>query len=258
MDKKGANKIIRQRTKPSIFDFCYIATRAHLRAFLKFKDHLKELNKPIRVLDLGCGQKPFETILSEVKIEKYVGVDFDSKRSKPDIVAPVDDLPIKDSSFDAIISSEVFEHTPDLKKAIKELRRVAKNGAIVYISTPFMFGEHGAPYDFQRITKYKYFELFKNDEILLVKETNSSLATLFFLSNVCWELITVLRMIPIVTPLFYFLNNCGALLFEALIHLAGFFGEKVFYKKKDWFRELFNGYFYTMPGGYDVIVKIEK
>lgn len=259
MNKKNAEKIIRQRIRPHIFDFCYITTRAHLKAFIKFQELLKGKPNPIKVLDLGCGQKPFENILKgTVEVEKYIGVDFDSGRSKPDIIGPIDDLPLKNNLFDAIIATEVLEHTLQLEKAIDEMRRVAKNGAFVYISTPFMFGEHGTPYDFQRITRYKYFDLFKNDEIIFLKETNNNLSTLFFLSNVTWEIITVLKMIPILTPLVYFLNNTIALLCETMVSFFGASGKRLFSKKKEWFDKLFQIYFYTMPGGYDLIVQIKK
>lgn len=255
MNKKDAARIIRQRTHPSLFDFCYLTTRSHLKTFWMFKDHLAKHGKPVKILDLGCGQKPFQSLLKGLEVEHYVGVDFDSGRSVPDIVGPIDELPISDNSFDAIIATEVFEHTLNLEKAVTEMRRVAKDGALAYISTPFMFSEHGAPYDFQRITRYKYFELFKNDEILMLKETNTSLATLFFLSNVCWEN-TILKRIPLVTPLFYALNNVFGLGCEIVIEILSALGERVFHKKREWFRQLMQNQFYTMPGGYNLIVKM--
>lgn len=257
MDKKNANKIIRQRTHPSIFDFCYATTRTHFKAFLKFRKELEKKKQSLSILDLGCGYKPFKSLLSDLDIEKYIGVDFDKNRSSADIEAGVEKLPLSDNSFDAIIASEVFEHTLKLEQAIDELRRVAKNGALAYISTPFMFGEHGVPYDFQRITRYKYFELFKNDDILLIKETNNNLSTLFFLTNVCWEL-TFLKRIPILTHIFYLSNNICVLFCEIVVGLIDFFGQRIFSEKKKWFKEIFNNYFYTMTGGYDVIVRIKK
>lgn len=259
MTKKEAAKIVRQRIKPNIFDFCFITTRSHLKAFRNFRHRLKsDFERPLTLLDLGCGYKPFKGLLTNVAIQKYTGVDFDTTRSAADIVAPVDDLPLDDHSFDAIIASEVFEHTLNLDKAINELRRVAKNGALVYISTPFMFPEHGTPFDFQRMTRYKYQDLFRHDEILSITPTNSSLATPFLLFNVCWENITLLKMIPVLAQLVYLWNNLWALLAEGLVRIAGAFGTVVFWKKKDWFQKIFKIYFSTMPGGYDVIVRINK
>lgn len=259
MDQRNAERTVRRRIHPFLFDFSYLTTRAHLRVVLQFKKLLKELEQEgVRLLDLGCGQKPFESLLKDVPIEQHLGVDFDSRRSKPDVVAGVDDLPLDDDSFDAVIASEVFEHTLNLEKAIDELRRVAKNGALVYISTPFFFGEHGVPYDFQRITKYKYRELFKNDEILLIKETNSNLSTPLFVANLCLESLSVLQFIPFFRAFIYAINNFLALGAEAAVFIFGFLGRKFFRKRKQWFEIIFNSYFYTMPGGYDVLVRIKK
>lgn len=258
MQPQEAQRIVRQRTRPSILDFCYITTRAHLKAFFTFRTILKKSQQSFDLIDIGCGQKPFAELLRSVSIRKYTGVDFDTNRSKADVVAPADDLPFGDSTFDAVIASEVYEHTPHLDKAIAEMRRVVKNGAYVYISTPFMFPEHGTPYDFQRITQYKYRDLFKHDEILLIQPTNRSLATPFLLFNVCWENITIFKMIPILTQLVYLWNNLWALLVEAIVYMARFAGSLVFWKRKEWFEKLFKIYFSSMPGGYDVIVRIKK
>jgi len=258
MTNKDATKIVRQRINPSIFDFCFLTTRSHFKAFLRFKQLLKDQNVPRKFLDLGCGYKPFQQLLGGVNIEKYTGVDFDRNRSAADVEASIDQLPFEDNSFEAIIASEVLEHAPQLEKAVSELRRVAKNGALVYISTPFIFGEHGTPYDFQRITRYKYFDLFKNDEIMFLQETNRSLATSFFIWNVVLENIAIFRIIPLVPHLIYCVNNILALLAEMVVDIAEWVGRRVFSKRQTWFENLWKSYFYTMPGGYSLIVKIEK
>lgn len=258
MTEKEAARITRQRIQPRITDFCFLTTRAHLKAFRSFVSLLRREKQPVRVLDLGCGQKPFERALRGVDVEKYIGVDFDTARSKADIVASVDNLPLEESTFDAIIATEVLEHTPKLEKAVDEMRRVAKNGSLIYVSTPFMFPEHGTPYDFQRITRYKYQDLFRHDEILLLHETNTSFATPFFLFNVSMENIAILRVIPILPSLLYLWNNAWALLADLLVHTLGVVGKVLFRNRKGWFQEVFSIYFSTMPGGYDLIVRIKK
>lgn len=258
MNQKDAATIIRQRIKPRLFDFSYLATRAHLKAFLTFKKLLKARGESVKILDVGCGYKPFKTLFKDVDIVEYVGVDFDTTRSAADVVASVDNLPFPDHTFDAILATEVLEHTLHLEKGVRELRRVSKKGALLYISTPFVFGEHGTPYDFQRITRYKYFDLFKEDELTLLRGTNSNLATPFFVLNVCLETISILKKIPLLLPLIYFFNNVGALLLEAGLHVLRRSFEISFPKRRDWIQKLFSAYFYTMPGGYDVIVTIKK
>lgn len=258
MNKKDARKIIRQRIAPSIFDFCYITTKAHLKSFCKFKALLEEKHEPLNIIDVGCGYKPFQKLLKNEHVEKYVGIDFDINRSAADLVGSVENIPLENNLFNAVIASEVLEHTLNLERATSEIRRVAKNGALVYISTPFLLGEHGAPYDFHRITRYRYFELFKNDEILFLKETNASLATPSFVSNVMLENISIFKIIPILPQIFYFFNNILALLGEFLVWFIKFFGNIFLGKRKKWFEKIIKMYFYTMPGGFDVIVKIKK
>jgi SAM-dependent methyltransferase len=50
--------------------------------------------------------------------------------------ADVCDLPLGDSSVDAIVSSNLLEHVPDDRQALVEMRRVARPGAHVVIVVP--------------------------------------------------------------------------------------------------------------------------
>jgi ubiquinone/menaquinone biosynthesis C-methylase UbiE len=53
------------------------------------------------------------------------------------VVGDVLDLPFRDHSMDAIISSEVMEHVADLPTYLVELIRVTKPGGRIIISTPY-------------------------------------------------------------------------------------------------------------------------
>lgn len=46
-------------------------------------------------------------------------------------------LSFTDNSFDIIVSNDVFEHIPDIKKALKEAYRVLKNNGKLLVSIPF-------------------------------------------------------------------------------------------------------------------------
>jgi len=258
MNKKDAEKIVRRRTAPSLFDYCYITTRGHLKSFLVFKQLIKKEHAPLAFLDLGCGYKPFKKILKDINIEKYVGVDFDRNRSAADVESSIDILPFTTDSFDAIIASEVLEHVPHPEDAVKEMRRVAKNGTLVYISTPFVLGEHGTPYDFQRITRFWYREFFREDEILLLRGTNSNLAIPFFVSNVILENIAILKIIPLLPQLWYFINNVMAIFAEVTVRFINIVASIIFMRSRAKVAEIMSIYFYTMPAGLDVIVKIKK
>jgi 2-polyprenyl-3-methyl-5-hydroxy-6-metoxy-1,4-benzoquinol methylase len=46
-----------------------------------------------------------------------------------------------------------LEHAENYKQLINNMSRVLKPGGILLVSTPFMWAEHGLPYDFRRLTE---------------------------------------------------------------------------------------------------------
>jgi SAM-dependent methyltransferase len=45
-------------------------------------------------------------------------------------------LPFADESFDLVVSCETIEHVPDVRKALREMWRVARPGAKLFLTTP--------------------------------------------------------------------------------------------------------------------------
>jgi SAM-dependent methyltransferase len=110
-----------------------------------------------RVLDFGCGSKPYEPLF--VNCENYVGVDIaksghNHNDSKVDVFWDGKTLPFDDNFFDACVSFEVFEHVFNPEAVLEELKRVLKPGGSLVITTPFAYGEHEVPFDFARYTSY--------------------------------------------------------------------------------------------------------
>lgn len=160
-----------------------------------------------RVLDAGCGFKPWLEFFP--KDCKYVGVDYSVEWSAPDALASVDFLPFADNSFDAIICSEVLEHTRYPEICIGELKRICKPDGIIYISTPFCFPEHGVPHDFQRLTQYFYRDVFKKDEILALRQTSSTLGSAFTCFNFFFECTPLQKLWGIRHLVYVFFNLLG-------------------------------------------------
>jgi ubiquinone/menaquinone biosynthesis C-methylase UbiE len=94
-----------------------------------------------RVLDVGCGTGALlrhVRMASPAPITRMVGVD---------IIAPekplghgmqfvsgwVEDLPFADQSFDTVICTHVIEHILNYRRAIEELRRVARRRLIIVV-----------------------------------------------------------------------------------------------------------------------------
>jgi SAM-dependent methyltransferase len=102
-----------------------------------------------RLLDVGCGQRPYEKTFFAGATE-YIGCDYLSERSRPDVVCSATDLTFPDNSFDTVVSTEVLEHVPEPQRAMNEMRRVLKPGGHLILSTPMYWPRHEVPYDFFR------------------------------------------------------------------------------------------------------------
>jgi SAM-dependent methyltransferase len=123
-----------------------------------------------QTLDVGCGRRPYEKTFF-AGASKYVGTDYLSDRSRPDVVASALAIPFEDNSFDTVVSTEVLEHVPDPLRALSEMRRVLKPGGFLVLSTPMYWPRHEVPYDYFR---YPY------DGLLhLIKESGLELEKLY-------------------------------------------------------------------------------
>lgn len=209
----------------------------------KFVKLVNKAGKNALVLDLGCGDKPFKPLFPNSQL---VGVDI-SLNSMADVIADNHYLPFKDNCFDAVIASEVLEHSENEYQFIKELRRVAKNKALVFVSLPFIFPLHGVPNDFQRLTKYKLKLLFEKDKIIYFEENGSLFASIFIFSNLFFR--TLFGSLKVIFPI-YLVNN-----------LLGSATEKIsllYRNKKGFIGEYWEYALTALPMGYSLIVKIKK
>ncbi len=86
-----------------------------------------------RILDIGCG--PFYT---SKFFNNIIGIDpsinlLKLSKSKNIICARAEALPFKDKSFNKIISITSIQNFSNIKKSIKEMKRVSKNNIIITI-----------------------------------------------------------------------------------------------------------------------------
>lgn len=124
------------------------------------KNKLENLPDDIRLLDAGAGELKYKKYCKHLN---YVSQDFgeydgsgDDKglqtgewdAKNVDIISDIVDVPEKDSSFDAILCSEVFEHLPNPIKALDEFSRLLKPGGHLIITAPFCSLTHFAPFHF--------------------------------------------------------------------------------------------------------------
>ena len=74
---------------------------------------------------------------------KYLTCDI-NPNYKPDIISDICNLDqIDDNAFDGVICAAVLEHVYNPIKAIEELKRIYKQGGLMFIYIPWLFNYHG-------------------------------------------------------------------------------------------------------------------
>lgn len=121
-----------------------------------------------RVLDVGCGRRPYEKSHFSGATE-YIGTDYLSDRSHPDIVASAISLPFKAGVFDTVVSTEVLEHVPDPLSALKEMRRVMHPRGHLVLSAPYYWPRHEVPYDFFRYPYDGFLSLLERADLKVIR-----------------------------------------------------------------------------------------
>ena len=123
-------------------------------------------------LDIGCSNSPYIKYFPN-----RIGLDIQAGQSV-DVIADVHKLPFEDEKFDNILCTEVLEHLHSPHLAISEMKRVLKPGGKLILSTRFIFPLHDVPNDYYRYTKYGLRYLFKEWQIIELKEETNTLTTL--------------------------------------------------------------------------------
>ncbi len=114
-----------------------------------------------KLLDVGCGEKPYEAIFLPF-VTSYIGVEHEatfghttaSTRSKPDVLYDGKRLPFDDESFDTVLNVQVLEHTSRPQELLEEMARVLKQDGTLILNAPFCFRLHEEPHDFFRYTPH--------------------------------------------------------------------------------------------------------
>ena len=155
-------------------------SRKRLNNFIK-KDinNFKKVKEP-KILFVGSGGELQDYVRN---FSSYLySIDIDPSR-KPDQIIDLTDPNFCQNyhgdKVNLVCIFEVLEHTKDPSLAIKNIYNLIEKGAVVLLSTPFIFNIHDEPNDFYRFTKYGLKEIFKEFSEVEIKEKNGWLESIF-------------------------------------------------------------------------------
>lgn len=116
--------------------------------------NIKELSYNLtgKLMDYGCGSKPYERLFS---VTNYIGIDminsaYEKQSDKIDYFLKEGKIPFDNNHFDSVLCTEVLEHVFNIDETLTEINRVLKPGGKILITIPFIWEEHEMPYDFAR------------------------------------------------------------------------------------------------------------
>jgi ubiquinone/menaquinone biosynthesis C-methylase UbiE len=127
-----------------------------------------------RLVDIGCGTKPYKTLLASY-VTEHIGVDHQESLhdlSNADLLGTAYKIPVSDSSFDSALCTAVLEHLEEPEQALRECYRVLKLGGIAIYSVPFIWHLHEEPRDFYRFSKYGLKYLFEKTGFEIIEPKN--------------------------------------------------------------------------------------
>lgn len=153
---------------------------------------LADLPPGARILDVGAGESPYRELFDGFT---YLTNDWAGTTHQPDVpvdvVAPAHDLPLDDDSLDAVVCTQVLEHTPEPWAVLEEFARVIRPGGKVVVTAPLTWYLHELPHDYYRFTAYGLAHLlsragFVEVEVRPMNDSASTLAEL--LRQLRWNL----------------------------------------------------------------------
>lgn len=109
-------------------------------------------------LNLGCGTRPREGYVN-LDSFKFEGVN---------VIHDLDKYPwpFKGNAFDEVYSAHVLEHLADLVRAMEEIWRISKLGAVIKIEVPYYTGSNSfSDPTHKRFFTYKTFDFFEKDKM---------------------------------------------------------------------------------------------
>ena len=191
-----------------------------------------------RLLDIGCGSKPYKSMCTNV--DEYLGIEIDDEypleKTQADYLYDGKVMPLDNNSFDCALSSEVLEHVFDPDVFLREANRVLKIDGLFLITNPFLFREHGQPFDYARYTSFGLEHILKKHGFEVVEKikTGNGIEVIFqMLSNFLFRAFKLKFPLVLIVFLFIFpINLIGLVLSKILPRHNDMFLGNIFLVKK--------------------------
>lgn len=149
------------------------------------------------VLDIGGGRNSplagyWPSTASRIRLDI-------SPRFEPHVLGDAQILPLRSSSVDGALLSEVLEHVPRPADAIAEIHRVLRPGASIVGSVPFAIGIHADPHDYFRYTQESLEILLGGFDAVDIRPHGNHIGAAWRALNSRWHWLWTLN--PVVRPL---------------------------------------------------------
>ena len=186
---------------------------------------LRKIPEGESIIDVGAGEMRYRKYCLHLNYKsqdfnKYTGkgdsVGLQTGKwdtSKIDIVSDIVEIPVKNSSFDNVLCTEVLEHVPHPELAIKEIARILKKRGKLILTAPFASQTHFSPYFYSTGFSRNWYKqiLVENGLVIKKMQANGN-----FFDYINQELLRL----PIMVKKYGFLGFFGFLLYLPIIPLV--------------------------------------
>lgn len=204
--------------------------------YKKIKQHAPQLKG--KLLDFGCGSKPYQSLFTNVS--EYIGLDYNGEghshaNENVDVFYDGNTIPFPDACFDSVFSSEVVEHIFNLEAIIPEIKRVMKEGAVLFITCPFVWNEHEVPLDYARYTQFALKHLLESNGFkILVQDRSGDFTMALYQMRMVYINKHFIPSFPLLGKYKIFRTNVPPLM-NPFLNLWFSMWHKILPKRKDWY-----------------------
>ena len=143
----------------------YFARRGLYQAVRQFSTVLNG-----RLLDVGCGSKPYRTLLSTTE---YIGLEIKDGHPCADVFYDGKRFPFNDGHFDTVLTCQVLEHVFNPDEFLSEINRVLVPEGLLLLTVPFLWDEHEQPVDYARYSSFGVKHLVEKNGFCVIEQTKS-------------------------------------------------------------------------------------